>query len=265
MSRDRITVAELLVAKGIRQLSMLHVTSPDEAAAAHAAGIDMLSIRAGLWGPSYRDAAPDAFVCVGLPWGELVTVEDYLRAAFRALGDGADSVYCAAGLDVVRALRNDGIPVCGHTGLIPSHRTWTGGFRAVGKSADSALAVYRQVKALEDAGAFAAEIEVVPERVATEISKRTSLLLISMGAGGGCGAQYLFGEDVLGSNTGHIPRHAKQYREFRTEYERLQNERVAAFGEFAADVKTGAYPAAEHTVGISDEQFEAFLADLPGD
>jgi 3-methyl-2-oxobutanoate hydroxymethyltransferase len=252
------TVADLRTGKGGRQLSMLHVTTLDEAVAAHAAGIDLLSIVGPLWGRGFRAAAPDAFVCVGLLYGQLVTTEDYLRAAFAAMGDGADSVYCAASLRTVEALAAEGIPVCGHTGLIPSRATWTGGFRAVGKTAQSAVLVYRQVKALEDAGAFAAEIEVVPDRVAAEISRRTSLLLISMGAGTGCDAQYLFAEDVLGANTGHVPRHAKQYRNFAAEHTRLQTERVAAFGEFADDVRSGAYPESGHCVAIADTEYEAF-------
>lgn len=262
MDRNRKTVAELLALKGQRQFTMLHVKTLDEAAAAEAAGIDMLSIIDPLWTPEMRAAAPSCFVHVGLLYGQLATFEDYLRAAHRVIGIGGDAVYCAASLDTIRRLRAEGIPVCGHTGLIPSRRTWTGGFRAVGKTTGSAIFVYRQVKELEEAGAFAAEIEVVPERVAAEISKRTSMLLLSMGAGAGCDGQYLFADDVLGQTQGHVPRHARTYRNFRAEYARLQAERVAAFQEFSADVATGRYPAAEHTVDITDDEFEAFRQQL---
>ena len=82
--------------------------------------------------------------------------------------------------------------------------------------------------------------------------------MISMGAGKGCDAQYLFAEDVLGSNTGHYPRHAKRYRDFAVEKARLQKERIAAFTEFAGDVKMGAYPATGHEVGITREELQAF-------
>lgn len=262
MDRNRKTVAEMLALKGKKQLTMLFVTTLDEAAAAEAAGIDILSIIDPLWTPEMRAAAPRCFVQVGLLYGQLATFEDYLRAAHRAIQIGGDAVYCAASLDTVRRLRAEGIPVVGHTGLIPSLRTWTGGFRAVGKTCESALFVYRQVKELEAAGAFAAEIEVVPERVATEISKRTSILLFSMGAGAGCDAQYLFADDVLGQNTGHVPRHAKTYRNFQAEYTRLQQERIAAFREFSADVAEGRYPAPEHLVGIADEEFGVFRQQL---
>ena len=151
-----------------------------------------------------------------------------------------------------------------HVGLIPSKATWTGGFKAVGKTADSALSVFRHVKQLEAAGAFGAELEVVPDRVAAEISKHTSLIMLSMGAGPGGDAQYLFAEDVLGYTRGHRPRHAKVYRNFRAEYDRLQAERIAAFKEYRADVESGTYPGAEHTVKIADAEFAAFLKQLPG-
>jgi 3-methyl-2-oxobutanoate hydroxymethyltransferase len=85
---------------------------------------------------------------------------------------------------------------------------------------------------------------------------------MTMGAGSGCDAQYLFAEDVLGYSRGHQPRHAKVYRNFRAEYDRLQSERVAAFEEFRADVEKGAYPEDKHLVPIADAEFEAFIAKL---
>jgi 3-methyl-2-oxobutanoate hydroxymethyltransferase len=262
MDSTRKTVADLLTARGEHQLTMLHVKSFEEAAAAESAGIDLLSIIDPLWSPAMRAAAPTCFVIVGLLYGQLATSDEYLRAAHHALNIGGDAVYCAASLETIARLRAEGIPVCGHAGLIPSKRTWTGGFRAVGTTHSMAMLVYRQVRDLERAGAFAAEIEVVPERVASEISRRTSLLLLSMGAGRGCDAQYLFAEDVLGFTEGHRPRHAKVYRDFRSEFARLQRERIAAFLEFSNDVRVGAYPAAEHLVGIADAEFEAFLAEM---
>jgi 3-methyl-2-oxobutanoate hydroxymethyltransferase len=259
MNRSRKTVADMRAAKGKRQMTMLYVDTEDEARAAAEAGIDILSIIDPVWTPEMRAVAGDCFVQVGLLYGELCTYEDYLRAAHRAIGIGGDCVYCAASLDTISRLAAEGIPVVGHVGLIPSKATWTGGFKAVGKTADSAMLVWRQVQDLEKAGAFAAELEVVPDRVAAEISKRTGLLMFSMGAGPGGDAQYLFAEDVLGYTRGHRPRHAKVYRDFRSELDRLQRERVAAFREFASDVDGGAYPAEEHIVPIADAEFDDFM------
>lgn len=130
---------------------------------------------------------------------------------------------------------------------------------------ETALLVWRQTKALEEAGAFSAEIEVVPAEVASIISKRTSLFMISMGSGAGCDAQYLFATDVLGTNRGHVPRHSKVYRNFAAEYDRLQQERVAAFSELVRDIKSGAYPEPRHQVGIPKAEFDQFLRALEQD
>ena len=262
MNTRRPTVADLQAMKGKRQFTMLRVVTLEEAEAAERAGIDLVSVPPALLGPAFREAAPTVFAFPGLEYGDFVTTDDYLRGAFQAMKAGGDAVYCAAGLSTVRRLREEGIPVCGHVGLIPSKATWTGGFRAVGKTAESALEIWRQVKALEEAGAFATEIEVVPGEVAAAISRKTALLMLSMGAGAGCDAQYLFAEDVLGQNRGHYPRHAKVYRNFVVEYDRLQQERIAAFREYAQDVRTGAYPAAGHLVGIDPAELAAFLANL---
>jgi 3-methyl-2-oxobutanoate hydroxymethyltransferase len=259
----RMTVADVRALKGKRQMTMLFVDTPDEAQAASAAGIDMLSIIDPVWTPQMREAAGNCFVQVGLLYGQLATYEDYLRAAHNAMMRGGDCCYCAASTATVAKLAAEGIPVVSHVGLIPSKATWTGGFKAVGKTAQSALGVYHHVKELEAAGAFGAELEVVPDRIAAEISKRTSLVLLSMGAGVGGDAQYLFAEDVLGYTRGHKPRHAKTYRNFRAELDRLQQQRVEAFKEYKHDVDTGAYPAAEHLVPIDDKEFDAFMKAMP--
>ena len=262
MRNNRMTVADLRAAKGQRMLSMLYVETLDEAAAAAAAGVDVLSIIAPVWTPAMRAAAGDCFVQVGLLYGELVTAEDYLRAAFAARAVGGDAYYCGASLDTVRRMAAEGLPVVGHVGLVPHKVTWTGGFRAVGKTAVSALKVWSEMCALQAAGAVAVELEVVPARVGAELSRRSGLVTFGMGAGSGTDAQYLFAEDVLGCTRGHRPRHAKTYRNFAAEYDRLQAERTQAFREFVADVKAGAYPAPQHDVAVDDVEFQSLLGAL---
>jgi 3-methyl-2-oxobutanoate hydroxymethyltransferase len=112
--------------------------------------------------------------------------------------------------------------------------------------------VWKQVEAFEAAGAFAVEMEVVAANLAAEITKRTSMLTISLGSGRGCDAQYLFSADLLGENRGHIPRHAKTYRNFAAEHDRLQEERIAAYAEYIADVTIGAFPGAQHAVEMDE-------------
>ncbi|MEZ4707741.1 MAG: 3-methyl-2-oxobutanoate hydroxymethyltransferase [Caldilineaceae bacterium] len=266
MYHNRPTVADIRAMKARGQkISMVYVTTLEEAAAADAAGINMLSIEGRFMSHEMREAAGDCFIQVGLPYGpagDLATAADYLRAAFHFARMGGDCYYCAASLEIQKVLCDNAIPIVAHVGLIPSQCTWTGGFKAVGKTAASAKAVYDHVKRLEAIGAFGAELEVVPDRVAKFITENTSMIMLGMGAGPWADAQYLFAEDLLGYNLEHKPRHAKTYRNFAAEYARLQRERISAFKEFIADVEDGSYPAPEHIVPIKDAEFEAFLAQV---
>ncbi|MDZ5452016.1 3-methyl-2-oxobutanoate hydroxymethyltransferase [Labrys sedimenti] len=263
MTRTRPTIADLRALKGKRQLTMLRVTTLEEAEAAERAGVDIVSIPPELiLDPHYRDAAPSLFSMPGENFYEIGTADDFVRWSFRMIKAGADAVYCSASYATIKRMADEAVPVIGHVGLIPSRKTWTGGFKAVGKTADSALQVFEAVKQLEAAGAFGAEIEVVPVEVAEAISQRTSLFMLSMGAGAGCDAQYLFAEDILGMNRGHMPRHSKVYRNFAAEYDRLQAERIAAFREYVSDVDTNAYPREQHIVRMPPDELKAFMAKL---
>ena len=262
---NRPTVHDIRAMKARGQkISMLYVTTLDEAAAADAAGIDMLSIESRFFSPEMREAAGKCFVQVGLPfgpYGTLATAEDYLRAAFKFTAMGGDCFYCAASLDIQKALCDNHLPVVAHVGLIPSYITWTG-WRAVGKTATEARAVWDHVKQLEAIGCFGAELDAVPQRLGEIISRNTPMIMLGMGAGPGADAQYLFAEDVLGATSGHKPRHAKTYRNFAAEYARLQAERIAAFREYIADVNTGTYPQPQHNVAMADAEFNSFKAGL---
>ena len=261
--RPNVADIRAMKARG-EKISMLYVTTLEEAAAADAAGIHMLSIESRFFSPEMRAAAGRCFVQVGLPFGPyggLATAEDYLRAAFKFTAMGGDCFYCAASLDIQKVLCDNHVPIVAHVGLIPSYITWTG-WRAVGKTAVEARAVWDHVKQLESIGCFGAELEVVPDRLGEMISKNTPMIMLGMGAGPGADAQYLFAEDVLGCTDGHKPRHAKTYRNFAAEYARLQAERVAAFKEFTADVNTGTYPQPQHNVPMADAEFDTFKAGL---
>ena len=251
------------------KISMLYVATPEEAAAAAAAGIHMLSIEGKVFDAEMREAAGDCFVQVGLPYGgwgrfegrPIATGEDYLRAAFHYAGLGGDAYYCSASYDIQKLLCDNHLPVVGHIGLIPSYITWTG-WRAVGKTADEAAALWAHTKKMEEIGVFGAELEVVPDRVAKYLSENSSLVMLGMGAGKYADAQYLFTEDICGYGVNHKPRHGKMYRDFSGKLKELQDERIAAMKEFKADVDAGGYPEAGHTVPIKDDEFEAFITKV---
>ncbi|MGV8986105.1 MAG: 3-methyl-2-oxobutanoate hydroxymethyltransferase [Cypionkella sp.] len=255
----RPTVADLLANRGQHQYAMLRVETIEEAAAAAAAGVELFSIPAAMiHDRRFREVAPNAFAFPGDNFYDIGGTDDFLRWALPLYKAGADGVYCSGSLKTVRELADHAIPVCGHVGLIPSKATWTGGFKAVGKTLDSAKRVWDQCVALQDAGAFAVEIEVVPHSITQAIAEKTNLFLISMGAGAAGHAQYLFSDDVLGQNTGHVPRHAKLYANFAAEHARLQDLRIKAMIHFANDVHTGAYPAPQYLVDSNPDVVDAF-------
>lgn len=254
-----LTVRDLLDQRGKHSFAMLRVETLEEAEAAAKAGVELLSVPpAMVYDRRFREVAPDAFIFPGDNFYEIGTIDDFLRWAFPLYKHGADAFYCSGSLSTIRAMADHGLPVCGHVGLIPSKRTWTGGFKAVGKTLDSAKRVWQQVKAAEDAGAFAVEIEVVPHSITQAIAEKTGLFLISMGAGAGGHAQYLFADDVLGQNRGRIPRHAKVYADFAAEYDLLQAKRIEAMSRFAQDVHEGDYPAPQYLVDCDSDVVEAF-------
>ena len=118
------------------------------------------------------------------------------------------------------------------------------------------------MKALEDAGAYAAELEVVPHQLASLLCSKTSMLLMSLGSGDGCDTQFLFSDDILGDYDERLPRHAKAYRDFHAENQRLQHERVAAFGEYIADVKGGRFPQRSNLIEMPEDLLREVIEKL---
>ena len=260
--KKKYSVYDLRQLKGKRCLTHVHVKSPEEAAAAEQADIDLLSCsfdspesQARL--PLLVAAAPRSFISGATPHG-LASQEEAIRIGFRALELGASSVYCSASPLIIEAMAREGIPVVGHLGMVPRHATWTN-FRAIGKTAGEAKRLYDQMKRLESAGAYAAELELVPHELASFLCKKTSMLLMSLGSGSGCDTQFLFSDDILGDYDERIPRHAKAYRNFLNEYQRLQQERISAFKEYAADVTTGRFPAAGNLVSIDQAELDQVI------
>jgi 3-methyl-2-oxobutanoate hydroxymethyltransferase len=264
--RKKYTVYDLQQLKGKRCLTHIHVKSPEEAAAAEEAGVDLMSCsfdtpesQARL--PRLVAAAPNSFLSAATPHG-LASREEAIRVGFRALELGASSVYCSASPFIIEAMARERLPVVGHLGMVPRHVAWTN-YRAIGRTVEEAGQLYRRMKELESAGAYAAELEVVPHNLARFLSSRTTMILMSLGSGTGCDTQFLFSDDILGDYEERLPRHAKAYRNFAEEHRRLQRERVAAFGEYIADVKEGRFPQASHLVEM-DERLLGELVDSLG-
>lgn len=264
--RKKYTVYDLQQLKGQRCLTHIHVKSPDEAAAAEQAGVDLMSCsfdspEAQARLPLLVAAAPNSFLSGATPHG-LASREEAIRVGFRALELGASSVYCSASPYIIEGMARERIPVVGHLGMVPRHVTWTN-YRAIGKTVDEARQLYQRMKDLENAGAYAAELECVPHNLATFLCSQTKMILMSLGSGTGCDTQFLFSDDILGDYDERLPRHAKAYRNFVQEYRRLQAERVAAFSEYIADVKEGRFPALENLNEMDDGLLQEVMRSVP--
>ena len=269
MSRKKLTVYDYLQCKGKRQLSVMFVHSEDEAAAAEEAGIDMIctSHDAPQFGINnsfdelirIRKAAPTCFMQSG---GAVRVASEYeaMKLSHKYLDIGADVIYGGNwSYKWIRALREEFVPINSHVGLVPGNATWIGGFVAQGKTADKAIRILEHTLELQDAGVIGVELEVVPPKVAEVVTQKVDIMTLSMGSGSGCDGQYLFANDVLGYTKGHIPRHARIYKDFKKEHEKLQRERVDAFKSFHEDTINKKFDDPKITVGIEDKEYEKFL------
>ena len=269
MSKKKLTVYDMLQLKGKKQIHDVYVNNVEEAAAAEEAGIDMIVSaygmpQHGIYGTfddikRIREAAPNTHLMSAAPERSFATADEAVRAAYKLLSIGCDSFYTNNSSEIIKALKRERVPVVSHVGLIPGHANWIGGFRAIGKTAKEAIDVLEHAMELDDAGAIALEVEVVPSKIAEIITKKVKLLTISMGSGSLCDGQYLFSQDMLGYNTGHVPRHSKIYRNFKKEYDKLHNERVAAYKEFVNDTENKKFDDPKITVGIEDKEFDKFM------
>jgi 3-methyl-2-oxobutanoate hydroxymethyltransferase len=269
MSRKKLTVYDYLQCKGKRQLSVMFVHSEDEAAAAEEAGIDMICTshdapQFGIYNSfdeliRIRKAAPTCFMQSG---GAVRVASEYeaMKLSHKYLDIGADVIYGGNwSYKWIRALREEFVPINSHVGLVPGNATWIGGFVAQGKTADKAIRILEHTLELQDAGVIGVELEVVPPKVAEVVTQKVDIMTLSMGSGSGCDGQYLFANDVLGYTKGHIPRHARIYKDFKIEHEKLQRERVDAFKSFHEDTINKKFDDPKITVGIEDKEYEKFL------
>jgi len=184
-----------------------------------------------------------------------ISVDDALKNAARFIQEGgAQAVKLEGGITVaekVRRIVECGIPVMGHIGLTPQSIHQFGGFKVQGKTPEAAAKLLNDAQALEEAGAFAIVLETVPAPLAALITQRVSIPTIGIGAGIGCDGQVQVINDILGSFTDFIPKHAKQYA-------RLADIIRVAVTEYHNEVKSGSFPTNEQSFSMN----ESILAEL---
>jgi 3-methyl-2-oxobutanoate hydroxymethyltransferase len=195
-----------------------------------------------------------------LPFGSYeASDEQAVATAQRFVKEaGCDAVKLEGGGTSVaraRAIINAGIPVIGHVGLTPQTATSLGGYRAQGRTARRALQVATDALALQDAGCVSVVFEAIPSAVADELMPHMEIPVIGIGAGGATDGQVLVFHDLLGIREGTGARFVKRYAS-------LLDEMVAGVAQYADDVRTKAYPQAEHTYSIDPGELADFRADL---
>ena len=201
-------------------------------------------------------------VIADMPFGSFqVSDEDAVGNAIRFVkAAGADAVKlegAGAMLTRVKAIVDAGIPVMGHLGLTPQSATMLGGFKAQGRSAEKALRLYDDARALEAAGCFTLVLEAVPAPVAARITRDLSIPTIGIGAGPDCDGQVLVWHDILGLYDGRAARFVKRYAE-------IGESIRSALAEFAGDVRERRFPEEQHTYAIPDDElavFESAISD----
>lgn len=169
---------------------------------------------------------------------------------------GAQAVKLEGGVEIAATVRNltrNGIPVMGHIGLTPQSVHQLGGYRVQGRSSRAAERLLGDAQALEEAGAFAIVLEVVPSLLAELITQRASIPTIGIGAGPNCDGQVQVFHDMLGWNTDFTPKHAKRYVEI-AEITR------GAISSFINEVQSGAFPTDEQSFTMDED----VIKDLKG-
>jgi 3-methyl-2-oxobutanoate hydroxymethyltransferase len=189
-----------------------------------------------------------ALLVVDMPFGSYhVDRAESVRNAVRLVKEGgAEAVKIEGGerrMEMISRLVEAEIPVMGHVGLTPQSVNAFGGFRVQGKSAEAAEHVWRDARAAEAAGAFAVVLESIPRQLAAEITRELRIPTIGIGAGPDCDGQILVLHDMIGLGSERAPKFARRYAHVGEDISR-------AVAEYAADVRSGNFPA-------DDESFHA--------
>ena len=178
-----------------------------------------------------------------------ISVEDTLRNSARFIQEaGAQAVKLEGGVNVadkIRKIVDCGIPVIGHIGLTPQSIHQFGGFKVQGKTPEAASKLLEDARAVEAAGAFAIVLETVPAPLATLITQKVNIPTIGIGAGPGCDGQVQVINDILGSFTDFVPKHAKQYV-------RLADIMSNAITDYYNEVRSGTFPTEKQSFSMDE-------------
>lgn len=277
--RPKLTIPDLAAKKAAgERLVMVAVGEAMTAAWAERAGVDMLAVGDSLGMTLHghentlamtvdqmidhcravRRGAPNIFCIVSMPFGSYATQDLAVVNATRLMKEGGGEAVKLQGgremFDIIKAVADAGIPVMSHVGLLP-HRVHTlGGFKMQGRTAEAAFKIIDNARAIQDAGAIGLEIEAMPFEVGKAVDEAVDIFTFSIGAGAAGTCQLLNGYDLIGAFDTFKPKFAKRYGN-------VAEVATKAFAEFAEDVRSGAFPDADHSYKMKPEEI-AKLTEL---
>ena len=272
--RKRLTVPDLRAKKKAGE-KVVMVSTPDFPSAvwAERAGIDIAAVGDLLGMTNYghsntlpvtvdmmiahaqavRRGAPNCMVLVAMPYGSYATPDIGVLNALRIMKEGgADIVKMQGGREkasIIKAIADAGVPVMSHVGMCPHFMHHYGGFKLQGRTASEAMRIVEDALSIEQAGACGFEIEAVPAPVAKAVDDAVGIFTFGIGAGPASCGQLLLGYDLLGVFDQFKPKFTKRYTQ-------LSDIAVAAMKEYAAEVRAGTFPDAEHSYSMKSEEVE---------
>lgn len=206
-----------------------------------------------------RKGAPNTLTIASMPYGSYASAEIAVSNALRMMKEsGADALKLQLGKEgapIIKAIADAGVPIMSHVGLLPHKVHLMGGFKMQGRTAQGALDIVEDAKAIEAAGAIGLEIEAMPYEVGKAVDESVSIFTFSIGAGAAGTCQLLNGYDLLGAFDNFKPKFAKRYAD-------ISKIATNAFLEYATDVRTGKFPDGDHSYKMKLEEIERLDAAL---
>ena len=273
-SRKKLTIPDLALKKSAgERLVMVAVGEVLSAGWAERAGVDIIGVGDSLGMTLYghentlaitvdqmiehtravRRGAPNTFTLTAMPYGAYATKDIAVTNAVRMMKEsGADALKLQGGremFDVIKAVADAGVPIMSHVGLCPHFVHRYGGFKMQGRTAEAALEIVDNARAIEEAGAIGIEIEAMPYEVGKAVDDAVAIFTFSIGAGAAGTCQLLNGYDLIGAFDSFKPKFAKRYGN-------VVDVAVNAFKAYAEDVRSGNFPDADHSYQMKPEEAE---------
>ena len=280
MREFKLTIPELIEKKAHgERLAMVAVGEAMSAAWAERAGVDIIGVGDSLGMTLHghqntlqitvdqmimhilavRNGAPNTMTIASMPYGSYATVENAVENAVRMMKEsGADALKLQLGkegINIIKAVVDAGVPIMSHVGLLPHKVHLLGGFKMQGKTANAAIEIIEDAKAIEDAGAIGLEIEAMPYEVGKAVDAAVSIFTFSIGAGSAGTCQLLNGYDLLGAFDTFKPKFAKRYAN-------LSEVATKAFSDYVNEVQLGKFPDVDHSYKMKEEEIKKLNNEL---